>query len=157
MIELLIAIFIIAISLIAIYGVTQTILSGARVSIFRFKATYLAQEGIEIIRNIRDNNIISGNDWNAGFNLCNPHYNLFCEADYNDLSLSPYASPNEPRKLLFPGIFYNYSEGKPTNFTRKITIDPVSEDRADVLVEVIWEDGDQEYNISLKTSLYDWQ
>lgn len=156
-IELIIAIFVIAVGLLAVYGVSQNILAETIISVSRFEAAYLAQEGLEIVRNIRDNNIISGDDWNAGFEDCDPGQSYFCQAEYRDLSLTSKSASEEPDYLRFENVFYNYTSGSLTKFKRKILIEPVEEDKIDVSVEIIWEEKGKEHNLLLEASLYEWK
>ena len=64
--ELMAAIVVISIGVLGAYSVVQQIFSATFVSSTRLTATYLAQEGIENIRNIRDINWLQGNDWDEG-------------------------------------------------------------------------------------------
>jgi hypothetical protein len=83
-------------------------------SINKLTAAYLCQEGIEIVRNIRDENFLTGiTPWNTG--LSNGIYKV----DYDDPSLS------SPGSFLQKGNdFYNYGGpgSSDTIFTRTITI-----------------------------------
>ncbi len=155
--ELIIAIFVIAVGLLAVYGVTQKILSETIVSVSRLEATYLAQEGLEIVRNIRDSNVISGNGWNTGFDLCDPAQNYFCEVDYDGPVLISRNNDEDSTYLRFENSFYNYDSGDNTRFQRKIFIESVEDNKADILIEVIWEEKGEEHNFLLNTSLYDWR
>lgn len=64
--EVIITIFIITIGVLAAYTVTQQIISYTYRSVSRLTATYLAMEGIEIVRNIRDTNWLEEEDWVNG-------------------------------------------------------------------------------------------
>ena len=59
MIEIIIAIFILTISIIGIYSAFSAVTILAEDSTNKLTATYLSQEGMEIIRNIRDMNWVS--------------------------------------------------------------------------------------------------
>ena len=54
--EVLVAIFVITIGVISAFNVVQNINIFSRVNSSRLTATYLAQEGVELIRNRRDSN-----------------------------------------------------------------------------------------------------
>ena len=64
--EVMIAIFIILIGLSGISGIISKIIPVAGLSSLYFEASYLAQEGIELVRNIRDENWINFRAWNDG-------------------------------------------------------------------------------------------
>ena len=58
--EVMVAIFVITIGVISAFNVAQNITLFSRANSSRLTATYLAQEGIELVRNQRDNNWIQG-------------------------------------------------------------------------------------------------
>jgi len=58
--EVVVAISLITVGITAIFTLYQQTISITRVSSQRLIAAYLAQEGIEIVRNIRDTNWIEG-------------------------------------------------------------------------------------------------
>lgn len=64
--ELLAAIVVVSIGVLGAYSVAQKIFANTFVSANRLTAAYLAQEGVEIVRNTRDTNWIEGVDWKDG-------------------------------------------------------------------------------------------
>jgi len=155
LLELLVAIFVIVIGLIAAYKVASYPLSQVSVSMNRLTAAYLAQEGIEIVRNIRDTNWIQGENWKAGLDLGN------WEADYNDQDLTLCPSPcdydNNLRFLKINGGFYDYTGTADTKFKRKIIIDDSKmPDYLKITVEVFWEEKGKSYDFDLQENLYDY-
>lgn len=64
--EIMIAIFIVLIGLSGISGVISKMIPIPGLSSLYFEASYLAQEGIELIRNIRDENLINSRLWSTG-------------------------------------------------------------------------------------------
>lgn len=123
---------------------------------FKHKAAYLAQEGIEIVRNIRDTNWLKQRDdqgvsWDDGLEAGN------WEADYNDLGLTPH----QGRYLKINGGFYNYDSGTKTKFSRKITIgrkdlDGVEGDEIQIWSRVQWEKRGRSFDITVQKNLYNW-
>ncbi|MBZ9578070.1 prepilin-type N-terminal cleavage/methylation domain-containing protein [Patescibacteria group bacterium] len=154
--EVMIAIFVVTIGVLAAHTVTQQIISYTHRSASRLTAIYLDKEGIEIVRNIRDTNWLEEESWNYGLGAGDR------EADYtNDQNLYVCSSPCDPdNNLRFlklgAGGFYNYSSGVDTKFKRKITITPVG-NTLEVSVEVWWEyKGDTYGPIKAQENLYDW-
>ena len=142
--------------------IQQTVGSVSQVQ-SRLIASYLLQEGIEIIKNIRDSNWLKGNDFDNGLDAGDR------EVDYNDAALTFCSFPcdynNNLRFLKIDGQFYNYSEGTDTRFKRKITIsdkvdldDPPDGkfDKFKVSVEVFWKDRGKIYSIKSQEFLYNW-
>lgn len=115
-----------------------------------FVATYLAQEGIEIVKNIRDTNWIEeAAEWNDGLTSCSSG----CEADYSDSALSAYTGKNF---YLNPSTnFYEYDQpsGTKTNYKRKISIDSGTTDELKIVVEVYWDDN----TFTAKENIYNWR
>lgn len=66
-VEVIISVFVISVGLIASVGLISTSLSGSMDSRKQIVASLLAQEGIEQIRNIRDNNWIDNDPATASF------------------------------------------------------------------------------------------
>ncbi len=97
-----------------------------------YAATYLAAEGIEVVKNLIDHNIaeglISGSTvaWNEGL-----VGNCPCEIEWSDITLS---SAGTPRKLLLNTVtgLYSYDVGgMPTKFVRTIYIESIADDPND--------------------------
>lgn len=153
LIEVSVAIFLITIGVGgAITLVNQTI-AFFQVTSSQLVATYLAQEGLEIVKNIRDTNLLKihkgagGVNWSDGLLGCA----LGCEGDYNDSAL---ASSTE-RYLKIDGGFYNYDSGQESGFKREIFIVPDS-DILEVLVKVSWQERGRSYQVSIQENLYKW-
>ncbi len=145
LLEILTAIFFVSLAITAILVLTQQMIVWAKLSSLRLTAIYLVQEGIEIVRNIRDTNWLKGNDWDENLNEGS------FQADYKSQILSPYnGSP-----LLFDGNFYNYSSGNPTPFKREIIIEKPSDYQIKVKVIVRWEKRGK-HQFETEEILYKW-
>ena len=123
LLELIVAIFIITTGLVAAASLMSYSISAVIIGKSQIIATNLTQEGLEVVRSIRDNNwhCIADPDctdvtsWNEGLGEGDK------QVEYNSLSLSVYIS--EPLKLY--NGFYQYTFGDETHetrFYRKITI-----------------------------------
>ena len=150
----------------------------------RLIAAYLAQEGIEIVRNIRDTNWIEGNDWDGDIICDSPP----CErqVDYTTNALFDDPATTDPDEnecspaaagyncntysasylqLESSGSgFYNYTSGDSTKFKRKIEIDGEDLDgdsdngyeKLKVTVVVSWVEKRKSYSFSVQENLYNW-
>jgi hypothetical protein len=163
LLEAVIGIFIIVVGLVGGLSAVLQIVSLSSVSSGRLTAAYLAQEGIEIIRNIRDTNWLeartaTSTPWDEGLTGCAAG----CVADYNH-SYGP--NPTDPNLPAYSGQslniggsgFYGYAAGTATTFKRKITIQKPASDRLEVTVEVTWTEKGKPYSFSTKENLYNWQ
>ncbi len=131
-IEMVISIFILTIAIVGVFTAFMMITILTADAANQLTGTYLAQEGMEIVRNIRDTNWLklnagttTGVTWVDGLNVgaCSNDV-TGCEADYTSTIMS--GNSNQYLYLNSNG-FYNYDDttGTKTNFKRKITIEPV--------------------------------
>ena len=156
MLELIVAIFITTVGILSAHNAVSQIVYYTRHVSNKFTAAYLAKEGIEIVRNIRDKNILNGNLFNKDLGQGN------YEADYDDTGLSPFG---DNYLKTTTGGFYSYSStGSETKFKRKITITNGTDgsdgddiiDYITVSVSVMWEEKGKLYTITAQEKLYDW-
>lgn len=175
-IELVIAIFILSIAVIGAFSAFTIMDILTNNSADRFISAYLAQEGIEIVRNIRDNNFLNletevGRTWTTGLDGCV----YGCEADFKtfgDAESPLYQWTGDGNNLCFENHFYTLNPSCPsenqTKFRRKITITPLQtrDDSWDVIkvsVTVYWieksnilHSGDEDQSITVEEYLYNW-
>jgi len=172
LLEVIVAIFLLTVGVIGILSlISQTIVS-SQITSSRLVASYLAQEGTEIVKNLRDANFLKihkGETINWYDNIlccpappCDWGQDYICEGDYNDSSLTS----SQDRKLKISGNFYQYSDsGTETPFKRKITIfdiqdlsDPLNgiPDKMKVQVEVSWTERLRDYQVTVQENIYKW-
>ena len=146
LLETMIAIGILVIGSLAVYGQTARILGNLNQEKTKFVASYLAQEGVEVVRNIRDTNWISGaSSWVDGLDA--GHYRV----QYNSTSLLPY---QDVVLNLDSSGFYSYDSGTATQFKREIILSQPSADILKVVSKVTWP-GNQAV-IQAEDFLYNW-
>ncbi len=153
LLEMIFTVFVLTVGIVGIYGaITRTIAQSSDVS-DRLIASYLAQEGIEITRNLRDSNWLEqeagvpGVNWDTGFDTCG---GAGCEADFNETTtMSAYG--NRFLRLDANG-FYRYA-GDQTKFKRKIIATSLTTTSTSVKVEVYWEDQ----TLSVEEELHNWK
>lgn len=167
LLEVVIAIFIFLVGVTGtLFLITRTV---GQMNLFpsQLIASYLTQEGIEIIRNIRDTNYLeqatdAANPWNEGLTGCST--GTSCEADYTTGSVTD-ANPKDPALPLYgTGRFlkidsngvYSYSGTTDTKFKRKITIVPGA-DTLTVTVETTWTEKAKNYSHTAQEVLYNWK
>jgi hypothetical protein len=151
--------------------ISQTI---ASVSLAQSKliASYLAQEGIEMAKNIRDTNWLKIQPWDQNLNegACwEGDYQTGAPPDYPSFVSCPY--PYQYDDLRFLGVdedgFYSYSYllGNESIFKRKIVIsdkvdldDPPDgePDKLKVSVEILWEERGKSHSLIAQEYLYNW-
>lgn len=111
-------------------------------------AAHLAQEGVEIVRSIRDTNWITGEDFNEGL-----IFGDYC-ADY----LSSVLSSCFNFQLSWDGTGYSHEAGLETAFSRRIHIENGTDGQGvnfiNAQTTVSWGDSN---SISAQDRLYDWR
>ena len=156
-VEVTIALFLVSIGILSAFAVTQHIIIITETASSRLIAAYLAQEGIEIVRNIRDTNWLRGEPWDTGIDIGN------WEADFDDTALT---DTHDGDFLNIDGAgFYSYSAGTPTRFTRKITITRpapplppgITYPPIEVFVLVEWVERGQTHQLTAEGHLYNWR
>ncbi|MCD6271008.1 prepilin-type N-terminal cleavage/methylation domain-containing protein [bacterium] len=145
--ELLITIFVFTVGILGIYLIVQNSYATVNYARNRLIAIYLAQEGIEIVRNIRDTNWLEGSTWDDGL----PQGSNFGVQYNRNFLLANYGTV--PLKIDGNG-FYNYDTGQTTKFTRKISITKPDDHTLNITVEVRW--TDKFSPIIIQERLYDW-
>jgi len=148
LLEVLISLTIITVGVVGVFALVQQTISLLSVSEQRLTASYLTQEGMEIVRNLRDTNVVNGQAWNLGLTGCGTG----CEADYLSSSLTAWSS----RYLLDNGTFYNYSSGNPTLYQRKIIIDSSVSNVLRITIEVSWQEKTRSHSIKAREDIYNW-
>jgi len=142
LVELMIVVLIVSIGMAGAMDLFFRIFIFSRLISEKLTAAYLAQEGIEITRNIRDVNWLQNNDWDFGIGGARR------QADYNDESLAIY----QDTYLKIDNGFYNHDSGENSKFKREINIEK-QEDEILIVVTVRWDDNE----IQVFEKLYDWK
>ncbi len=109
LLEVLTSTFVLSLGVVGVFVVVSQTTAFTQVTSSRLTATYLAQEGIEIIKNIRDTNLLKIHkgtpdvNWFNGLTDCGSG----CEADYKTMILSPYGGGRYLN--IDQDHFYSYS------------------------------------------------
>ena len=165
LIELIITLAILSFGIIGVYSAFAPIVALNYTISSRMSAVYLAQEGFEIARNVRDSNVLKIHQgqriaWDDGLSRCA----LGCQADYKtqtrqqtfENALKLYNESDHLR--IDANGFYSYDQGMATIFTRKITITPaIGSDALKVVVEVFWNYNGKPFSFSTEGILYNYQ
>lgn len=159
-IELIISIFILSIAVIGVFSAFSAIVILTSDAADKLVASYLSQEGIEIVRNIRDNNWLNidkgipDKTWFDGLSdagVVSETYSMDCasdvggcEADYSSKlgDLTQWPGAIDGNYLYLNNGFYSYYQGADstkTKFKRQIIIDTLERYVIKVTVKVSWD------------------
>jgi prepilin-type N-terminal cleavage/methylation domain-containing protein len=169
LIEVIIALSIIMVGIIGAYGLVNQTISALSTASMQLTAAYLGKEGIEIVRNIRDNNDLavhhseSGYDnadsWMSGLVSAGVPSGIDCSSGCDGDYLKNYlARAYASQPLNFDGNFFNHNAVSSTNiatpYTRSIIITSAGS-YLDVLVQVSWNERGRNHSLKIKEYLYD--
>lgn len=150
LVETMIAISVLVTGLLGIFSLMSRSLSLNRVIMDQEIAVNLAAEGIELVKNKLDGNILQRLPWNDGINP--GEY----EIDFDKEMLLP----NENRKIRYDSSLseYVYDRGETTKFIRIIKIEMAGNDEIEVNSVVSWVTrGSGSFSINLEDRFFNWR
>ncbi len=160
LIEALIAIFIFSVALVSLITITARGILGVSQARDQFTAQFLAQEGIEFMRNYRDTLIINENTSDLDTSMLCDGQSDACSISYN-----PSGSPRYYELVSNGGGFlsadntgWRYEVVSDGKFYRKIWFEnnSMSVDEIEVHSEVSWSNGSIPRSVHLVTLLKNW-
>jgi len=173
LIEALVAISILIVGILSSFLVVNRVLYSVTNISDRLTASFLAQEGLELVRNIRDTNLlrIFNNSepisWNNGLN--EGVYEIQAMATEETPYLIPLMNEEAARPLKYDtnDKLFNYARGDDTTFKRIIKItniatrDPVHPDllkQNEIRVEIImkWRTKNTDYQLVVEDHLFNY-
>lgn len=168
LVETMVAISLLAIALIGPYVAVQNAVQSSYVARDQLVASQLAQEGVEYIRWIRDNNYLNSRSFMDALSTyacygANP--NNYCTMDptQGDIHSVPGAmsaiSATTSAGFLYisSGGLYNQQDlGTPSKFKRLVRVYTISANEVKVVVQVLWSTGPRSYSVMVVDNLQDW-
>ena len=155
LVELMIAMSVMSIGFLAVFAVLSQTLGMNKIVVTQYIAANLAAEGIEIVKNISDSNVVRGGVWNDS--LSSDKFGVQYDTGTLGAMNKDWANRKLPLNFNPDTGIYSYDTGMPTNFVRTITINNISPNEIQVNSEVRWRDrGGVELNINLEDHLFNW-
>ena len=149
----------VAVTLMTTALVPAFVLSGSAVKLsLRIKneliAAALAQEGVEVVRAIRDANWFAGDDFAFGLGGCSSG----CTFEYD--SDGPEPAGVEETLTVNPdtGLYTYDSGGEPTPFSREVTIERPEPTSPELIVSSVvrWDERGEPRSVTVEYHLFDW-
>ena len=157
-IELLAVIFIVNVALVTMISMSLQAIQTERFNRNVLIAAQLAQEGAELVRNIRDNDWQAGVSPNSIFDSSNDGVYAIDYALGAATALAGGLSDDNSKLYLDGAGYYSHdSTGTSTKFRRAITIMTAGTASTSVVSEVRFSDGVTARNYKVETMLYDWK
>ncbi len=163
LLETIVALALIVSALMGPFALASRGIFGAKFSRSKIVALNLSQEGIELIRQMRENNILSGAQWRGLTGTCGVKCTRLQDGSYQpDVYTSasgstPPVSTNAPLLFDAAGGLYSQTSGTATLFTRVVDISTPSVDQMRVRSTVTWVESGISRRIQLEATLYNWQ
>lgn len=152
LLEIIVAIFVISMGMIGVSSLLIQNIQTQYINKNTLIASQLAQEGLELVRNIRDNNWLAGDDWNNGIGEGN------YIVDYTGYINSVVGIDDAKLKFREFEGFYWHNIGTPDSiFSRMITITQPELGFINVLCLVQWKIKNNTYTYEVNTVLYNWK
>ena len=137
--EVIISVAVITTAIVASISLISSSVSAIRSNQNKIIAVHLAQEGIEIVKNIRDTNwVLDEGDYRV-------QYNETGVLVFDDM----------PLRINQDNI-YQYDMGSNTPFSRKISITHIANEQIKVVVKITWQEKGRNKSIELEDRLYNW-
>lgn len=177
LVETIVAISIFATSILAVLVTLTQSISNTTYAKKKMIASYLAQEGIEYMRNMRDTMVLyHDTGTQAGWDEFKAVLDGECDGPdgcYFDDAELDYGSNNQPMASLeinscsgtCPALLYNQATGKygytlggaDTGYVRRIRIlEEPSDDEIKIATTVFWEQGSGTYSMTFSESVFNW-
>lgn len=168
--EIMGGVFIVTVGVVAIANLVTNLFLYSRFLSSKLTAAYLTQEGMEIVRNIRDTNWLEGENWEAdifccatdpgqgcpGVCECTREKSGACRGDYGDAELETAGGG----RLYRQNGRYVHGGGEKTEFKRFIEVEKSSPDFLEVCVITTWEaqvtGWAKEHETRACEKLYNW-
>lgn len=115
----------------------------------RLVAANLAQEGVEVVRNIRDTNWLNHRVWDFG--LADGAYQVSSASQALEIDTDQFLLLDETTGL------FNYESGKETFYKRKVELTRLNPNEVMVQVTVSWIGrGGGQFNTVIEDHLFNW-
>ncbi len=160
LIETLVAISVLLLSLAGPLAIASNALQSAHYARDEVTAYYLAQEGIEYVRAIRDQNYLSGSPWLTGLDESSAAscIDTPCIVDMTEFDHAECGAGCPPLQLSDIGELYNQSTGESSIYTRTLTITRVDggDEEVVVTVSMTWVSKNLNRSFQLTEHLFNW-
>lgn len=158
LVEAMVSMGVLMIGVLGIFALMSQSIKLTRTINDQYIGTYLAAEGIEVVKNMLDSNVLTDRGaWNARGFATAACYELDYETNSLDSAASASCSGSGASPLLFDGSFYGYARGIPSGFFRTVQVVPIM-DSAQIGVRVRstvrWAGGEQSF--VLEDTFYAW-
>ena len=115
-------------------------------------AAHIAQEGIEVVRGMRDANWFNRRPFDDSLTVCASG----CTVQFDSDAPQPTSFAESPLRLDPLSGLYQYNTGNPTPFSRIVIITQEAPHKLYVVSEVAWQERSTAKKFSVEYYLFDW-
>ena len=164
LVETLVSLLIFTVSVAAMLFVTSQGVTNTTYSKNKIVATYLSEQGIEIVRFTRDSEVLgdSKNGWSSFTQIIKNCESSLCSADPASVLSGDYGNAilNTPSEIYYSdadGYTFN-SSNTDSGFVVSISAKEVggSADKIQITSTVSWKQGSSNYSVSSSEILFNW-
>lgn len=158
LLETLVAVALLSISLAAPITVATQGLSSAFFAKDQVTAFYLAQEAVEYVRSVRDENFLKSQAWLTGLDTC---ISGTCAIDMpNHTHSSCTGGTCDPLNFDTDTQLYSNAEVggsvEQSKFTRSVSIESINANEASITVTITWTTGSKTRTFSIRENIFNW-
>lgn len=155
LIETLVAVSVLLISLTGPLSIATQSLNSAYYARDQITAFYLAQEAVEYVRAVRDENYLRNRGWLTGLNNC---IDTKCTINFPDFNHNPCGSTCGPVLINRNNELFGDNVGDPTIYTRSVLLETVPgyPDEVTIRVVVSWKTGGLNRQFTISEQLLNW-
>jgi len=159
LLETIVVLFIVSVGLISIVNLTISSLKAQTLNRNTLIAYQLAQEGLELIRNVRDTNWLSGNTWDDGIEGSGSGTKYRVDFASWPVEVSGISEATLQLASSTNAGFYIHDSNSPSSlFSRMVTITTATGTASSTVESLVqWTEQGQLREYRLQTILYDWQ
>lgn len=162
MLETLVALSVLTVAIAGAFTAAQTGISSSTFSKNQVTAFYLGAEGVEQIRNIRDNNALQGQHWLTGIALqaSDPcYFGKVCTVDTLNNTISTCSGGVCPSiRHDSQNGFYGYEPSwDETSFVREVRLTQINSQEVSIVVTVKWSKGVLNRQFNIRENILNWQ
>lgn len=161
LLETIVALVLIVAAMVGPFSLATRSIFGAKFAKHKLTALNLAQEGIEIIRRMRETNVLKEFDWRGAGSCpaaCTPLSDGTYQPDVFTSSALPLSTASPLSIHGTTGLYYQdpFVE-HPTLFVREVIISTPSVERMRIVSTVTWTSAGIERRVRLEETLYNWE
>lgn len=152
MLEVIVALSIVTVGMLGVASLVTMNIQAQTVNRNRLIASMLAQEGLELVRNIRDTNWLDGSAWHDSLiGTFTIDYDGTIDDLVNDIS-----DPGARLNIDASG-FYTHAAGDTTPFRRLISVTDIDMESFAASSTVQWTDNKGTHSYVAETLFYNWK